>query len=133
MFTFGVEKERQRQAEKARKEDERRRDERRKMESKNKKMNQLDSSAEETFKDDSVAKQEFTTTAAPKPRQPVGDKIKAKSVKEEVVKKDKLKEKKVKEDLPPYVDAQAVQHMQDRPKVAHAQNHQIAHNEAVMT
>lgn len=130
---FGVEKERQRQAEKARKEDERRRDERRKMESKNKKMNQLDSSAEESFKDDSVAKQEFTTTAASaKPRQPVGDKIKAKSVKEEIVKKDKVKEKKVKEDLPPYVDAQAVQHMQDRPKVAHAQNHQIAHNEAVM-
>lgn len=107
------------------------------MESKNKKMNQLDSSAEETFKDDSLAKQESTTTvassasAAPKPRQPIGDKIKPKIIKEEIVKKDKIKEKKAKEDVPPYVDAQAVQHMQERPKVAHAQNHQIAHNEAV--
>lgn len=125
-----AEKERQRQADKARKEDERRRDERRKMESKNKKLNQLDSSAEETFKDESVVKQEVTTATAPKPRQPTSDKIKPKVIKEEIVKKDKMKEKKAKEDLPPYVDAQAVQHMQERPKVAHAQNHQIAHNEA---
>ena len=101
------------------------------MESKSKKLNQLDSSAEETFKDESVAKQEVTTTTAPKTRQPNNDKIKPKVIKEEVVKKDKMKEKKAKEDLPPYVDAQAVQHMQERPKVAHAQNHQIAHNEAV--
>ena len=126
-FLFVIaEKERQRQAEKARKEDERRRDERKKVESKSKKSNQLDSSVE----DDSVAKQEPTTAAPAKPRQPV-DKIKSKIVKEELVKKDKMKEKKAKEDLPPYVDAQAVQHMQERPKVAHAQNHQIGHNEAV--
>ncbi len=102
------------------------------MESKNKKLNQLDSSAEETFKDESVVKQEVTTATAPKPRQPTSDKIKPKVIKEEIVKKDKMKEKKAKEDLPPYVDAQAVQHMQERPKVAHAQNHQIAHNEAVI-
>lgn len=56
----------------------------------------------------------------------------AKTIKDEIVKKDKmLKEKKMKEEMPPYVDAQAVQHMVDRPKVAHAQNHQIGHNEAV--
>ena len=130
---FGfVEKERQRQADKARKEDERRRDERKKMESKNKKQNQLDSSAEDTVKDDSLAKQDVTTsTASPKPNKPMGDKMKPKMIKDEIVKKDKMKEKKVKEELPPYVDAQAVQHMQERPKVAHAQNHQIAHNEAV--
>lgn len=127
-----AEKERQRQADKARKEDERRRDERKKMESKNKKQNQLDSSAEDTVKDDSSAKLDMTTsTASPKPNKAMGDKMKPKMIKEEIVKKDKMKEKKAKEDLPPYVDAQAVQHMQERPKVAHAQNHQIAHNEAV--
>lgn len=132
LFFLYLEKERQRQAEKARKEDERRRDERKKMESKNKKQNQLDSSAEETVKDDSMVKQEaMTSTATPKQRQPMGDKMKPKMIKEEVIKKDKMKEKKAKEELPPYVDAQAVQHMQERPKVAHAQNHQIAHNEAV--
>ncbi|EFX86398.1 hypothetical protein DAPPUDRAFT_313180 [Daphnia pulex] len=126
-----AEKERQRQADKARKEDERRRDERKKMESKNKKQNQLDSSAEDTVKDDSSAKLDMTTsTASPKPNKAMGDKMKPKMIKEEIVKKDKMKEKKAKEDLPPYVDAQAVQHMQERPKVAHAQNHQIAHNEA---
>lgn len=115
-----TEKERQRQAEKARKEDERRRDDRRKMEAKSsKKVNQLDA-------EDTVVDQEATTVSAPKPR-PV-DKIKPKLIKEELIKK---KEKKVKEELPPYVDAQAVQHMQERPKVAHAQNHQIGHNEAV--
>jgi len=61
------------------------------------------------------------------------DKMKpAKTIKDEITKKDKLlMEKKLKEEMPPYVDAQAVQHMVDRPKVAHAQNHQIGHNEAV--
>lgn len=59
-----------------------------------------------------------------KPR--VADKKKA--MKEELAKK----EKKMKQELPPYVDAQAVQHMQERPKVAHAQSHQIVHNEAVI-
>ena len=94
-------------------------------------MNQLDSSAEETFKEDTAPKQEATAAPTPKPK-PAADKIKAKIIKEELVKKDKMKDKKAKEELPPYVDAQAVQHMQERPKVAHAQNHQIAHNEAVI-
>ena len=123
-----AEKERQRQAEKARKEDERRRDERKKTETKSKKVNQLD---------DEVKEEEATTTTTtlpPKYRGVVSaDKMKpAKTMKDEITKKDKLlKEKKLKEEMPPYVDAQAVQHMVDRPKVAHAQNHQIGHNEAV--
>ena len=90
-------------------------------------MNQLD---------DEVKEEEATTTTTlpPKYRGVVSaDKMKpAKTIKDEITKKDKLlKEKKLKEEMPPYVDAQAVQHMVDRPKVAHAQNHQIGHNEAV--
>lgn len=122
-----TEKERQRQAEKARKEDERRRDDRKKSEVKNKKPNQLDSSSLD--EDAAVTKPEAaTTTVTPKPRQAMAGKINPKLIKEEIMKK---KEKKMKEDLPPYVDAQAVQHVQERPKVAHAQSHQIVHNEAV--
>lgn len=98
-------------------------------------MNQLD--AEETVNEDVAAASKSpdadttSTTAAPaKPRQTVADKKKA--MKEELAKKEKMaKEKKYKEELPPYVDAQAVQHVQERPKVAHAQSHQIVHNEAV--
>ena len=123
IFPF-VEKERQRQAEKARKEDERRRDDRKKLEVKNKKLNQLDSIVDE----DVVTKSEQEATTTSKPRQQMAGKINPKLIKEEMIKK---KDKKAKEDLPPYVDAQAVQHMQERPKVAHAQNHQIVHNEAV--
>jgi len=121
-----ADKERQRLAEKARKEDERRRDERRKMETKDKKTNQLDSISDvvkpEATSDESATKLEASTTVKPKSYE-------KKMKKEDVVKKEKPKEKKLKEELPPYVDAQAVQHLLDRPKVAHAQNHQIAHNE----
>jgi len=118
-----AEKERLRLAEKARKEDERRRDERRKMETKEKKTNQLDSNPGASKPEASTTTTTTTTTAKPK----TVDKIKMK--KEDVLKKEKPKEKKLKEELPPYVDAQAVQHLLDRPKVAHAQNHQIGHNE----
>ena len=114
-------------AEKARKEDERRRDERRKMETKEKKTNQLDSNSGASKLESSTTTTTTTTTTV-KPKNV--DKIKIK--KEDVIKKDKPKEKKLKEELPPYVDAQAVQHLLDRPKVAHAQNHQIAHNEPVI-
>lgn len=99
-------------------------------------MNQLD--ADEAASEDATVAatskspdaETTSTTALPaKPRQTVADKKKA--LKEELAKKEKAaKEKKYKEDLPPYVDAQAVQHMQERPKVAHAQSHQIVHNEA---
>ena len=98
------------------------------METKDKKTNQLDSISDvvkpEATSDESATKLEASTTVKPKSYE-------KKMKKEDVVKKEKPKEKKLKEELPPYVDAQAVQHLLDRPKVAHAQNHQIAHNEPV--
>ena len=98
------------------------------METKEKKTNQLDSNSGASKPEASTTTTTTTTTTA-KPKSVV-DKIKMK--KEDIVKKDKPKEKKLKEELPPYVDAQAVQHLLDRPKVAHAQNHQIGHNEPVI-
>jgi len=96
------------------------------METKEKKTNQLDSNPGASKPEASTTTTTTTTTAKPK----TVDKIKMK--KEDVLKKEKPKEKKLKEELPPYVDAQAVQHLLDRPKVAHAQNHQIGHNEPVI-
>ena len=138
-----IEKEKQRQSEKARKEDERRRDERKKLEKqemKNKKLNQLqDLNNAEALKTeipvlkeavDRVMAELTTSTSTVKPRTSA-DKAKLK-IKEEVVKKEKAKEMKLmKEEMNSYTEVQGVHHIQERPKVAHAQNHQIGHSEPV--
>ena len=140
---FFIEKEKQRQSEKARKEDERRRDERKKLEKqemKNKKLNQLqDLNNAEALKTeipvlkeavDRVMAELTTSTSTVKPRTSA-DKAKLK-IKEEVVKKEKAKELKLmKEEMNSYTEVQGVHHIQERPKVAHAQNHQIGHSEPV--
>jgi len=142
-----AEKERQRLAEKARKEDERRRDDRKKaekQEGKNKKTNMLADANEDASKSDAPRETsasdktlaEPTTTSTTVKSTTASDKSKLEKFKlkeDFAAKKEKSKDKKVKtEDLAQplqYVDAQAVQHSQERPKVAHAQNHQIGHSE----
>ena len=128
---FFADKERQRLADKARKEDERRRDERKKLEKqemKTKKASQLQElNADAATKaagssPTPAAATTVSAAAAPTAKPTVSAADKASYKKAEQLKKEKAKER---------ADAQAVQHLQERPKVAHAQSHQIAHSEPV--